>query len=109
MSEENWVQVCATAELLPGEMLSAWLGDTPIVLVNHDGRVYALEDRCTHDDFELSAGSFDANEASIECTLHGARFDVRDGRALCPPAYEPVRKFPVRVEGGAVFVLDEAS
>ncbi|GAB1408836.1 hypothetical protein MASR1M8_27560 [Thermomonas brevis] len=39
--------------------------------------------------------------------LHGARFDVRDGRALCAPAYEPVAKFPVKVEGGGIWTRDD--
>lgn len=103
----DWVRVCATAELLPGEMTVAWLGDTPVLVCNYDGDYYAIEDRCTHEDFELSAGRFDGEEASVECVLHGARFDVRDGRALCPPAYAPVTRFPVRVADGAVWTRDE--
>ena len=69
--------------------------------------VLAIEDRCSHEDFELSAGAFDAAAASIECVLHGARFDVRDGRALCPPAYEPVAKFPVRVDDTGIWTRDD--
>ncbi len=108
-SNAGWVQVCATAELLPGEKLTVWLGDTPVLLVNCDGEAYALEDRCSHQDFELSAGEFDAAEASIECTLHGAKFDVRDGRALCAPAYTPVHTFPLKMENGAVWIRDDRS
>lgn len=103
----DWIRVCATDELLPGESTVAWDGDTPILVVNYDGDFYALEDRCSHEDFELSAGNFDGDEATIECVLHGARFDVRDGRALCAPAYAPVLKFPVKVEGGAVWTRDD--
>lgn len=103
----DWVFVCATSQLLPGEMTVAWDGDTAIVVVNHDGVIHALEDRCSHEDFELSSGRFDGEEASIECVLHGARFDVRDGHALCAPAYEPVAKFPVKVEDGRVLVRDD--
>lgn len=105
----DWTFVCTTAELLPGEMKTAWDGDTPILVVNHDGTLYALEDRCSHEDFELSAGSFDPIDARIECVLHGARFDVRDGRALCAPAYEPVPRFPVKVEDGLVYTRDDRS
>ncbi|HEY4560582.1 MAG TPA: Rieske 2Fe-2S domain-containing protein, partial [Lysobacter sp.] len=54
MSLDGWVRAAATAELLPGETRVAWDGDTPILVVNHDGRFYALEDRCTHEDYELS-------------------------------------------------------
>lgn len=104
---QDWIFVCATAELLPGESRVAWDGDTPILVVNLDGDYYALEDRCTHEDFELSAGAIDPAEGSIECVLHGARFDVRDGRALCAPAYVPVAKFPVEVRDGGVWTRDD--
>lgn len=103
----DWIYVCATSELLPGEKTVAWADDLPILVINHDGDFYALEDRCSHEDYELSSGTLDADEATIECVLHGAKFDVRDGRALCAPAYEPVRKFPVKVENGAVWTRDD--
>ncbi len=104
-----WTFVCTTAELLPGEMKTTFdeTTGTPIVVFNLDGTLYALEDRCSHEDFELSAGYFDPQRGEIECVLHGARFDVRDGRALCAPAYEPVAKFPVKVEDGHVYVRDD--
>jgi 3-phenylpropionate/trans-cinnamate dioxygenase ferredoxin subunit len=103
----DWVFVCASSQLLPGEMTVAWDGDTAISVFNHDGAVYALEDRCSHEDFELSAGAFDPATGSVECVLHGARFDVRDGRALCAPAYEPVAKFPVRVDEAGIWTRDD--
>lgn len=101
----GWIRVCSTAELLPGESRVAWDGDTPILVVNLDGDLHALEDRCSHEDFELSAGRVEGEQ--IECTLHGARFDLRTGAALCAPAYAPVPKFPVRVEDGAVWTRDD--
>ena len=106
---QTWTFVCATAELLPGEMQSVFdeVTGTPILVVNLDGELYALEDRCSHEDFELSAGAIDAAEGSIECVLHGARFDLRDGRALCAPAYSPVPKFPVKLEHGGVWTRDD--
>lgn len=105
----NWTFVCAISELLPGEMKTAWDETTsvPILVFNHDGMYYALEDRCSHEDFELSAGGYDAGAASIECVLHGARFDIRDGRALCAPAYSAVPKFPVKLEHDAIWTRDD--
>lgn len=105
----GWTFVCAAAELLPGEMRSTFDETTgaPILVLNLDGELYALEDVCSHEDFELSAGAFDPAGGTIECVLHGARFDVRDGRALCAPAYEPVAKFPVKREGDAVWARDD--
>ena len=104
-----WTFVCATVDLLPGEMKTVFdeVTGTPIVVFNLEGELHALEDQCTHEEFELSAGEFNVAEGSIECVLHGARFDVRDGRALCAPAYSPAAHFPVKREHDAVWVRDD--
>ena len=106
---ETWTFICPSSELLPGEMKTAFddVTGAPIVVFNLDGQLYALEDQCTHEEFELSSGNFDAAQGSIECVLHGARFDVRDGRALCAPAYTPAPKFPVKCEDGGIWVRDD--
>ena len=105
----HWTFICASRELLPGEMRTGFdeVTEAAIVVFNLDGTLYALEDKCTHEDFELSAGQVDAAEGSVECVLHGARFDIRDGRALCAPAYEPVAKFPVRRDEAGVWTRDD--
>ncbi len=105
----TWTFVCASGELLPGEMRTVFdeVTGVPILVVNLDGDLFSLEDRCSHEDFELSSGSVDQAEGSIECVLHGARFDLRDGRALCAPAYSPVPKFPVKFEHGGVWTRDD--
>ena len=106
---ETWTFICASDQLLPGEMKTGFdeVTGAPIVVFNLDGELYALEDQCTHEEFELSSGHLDAAEGSIECVLHGARFDVRDGRALCAPAYEPVAKFPVKVDDTGIWTRDD--
>lgn len=101
----GWVRVCAQSELLPGEYRSVYDGDTPIAVFNLDGVLYALEDVCTHDGGELTGGVIEGNE--IECPRHGARFNITSGAVLCPPAYEPVAKFPVKLEDGAVYTRDD--
>ena len=106
---ETWTFVCATEELLPGEMKSAFdeITGAGIVVFNLGGDLYALEDLCSHEAFELSPGDYDAAEGTIECVLHGAKFDVRDGRALCAPAYTPVAKFPIKREHGGIWSRDD--
>lgn len=105
---EAWTFVCAPDGLLPGEMRTVFdeHAGTPIVVCNLDGTFYALEDRCSHEDFELSVGQFDPAHGVLTCVLHGAEFDVRDGRALCGPAYVPVPTFPVRSDAEGVWTRD---
>lgn len=101
----DWVRVCTTGELLPGEYKVVYDGDTPIAVFNIEGELYAIEDICTHDGGELTGGIVDGRE--VECPRHGARFDITTGVALTPPAYEPTAKFPVKVEGGVVYTRDD--
>ncbi len=101
----DWVRVCTRSELLPGEYRVVYDGDTPIAVFNLDGDLYAIEDICTHDGGELTGGIIEGHE--IECPRHGARFDIRTGAVLCPPAYEPTASFPVREEDGVIFTRDE--
>ena len=102
---QGWVRVCGRADLLPGEWRVAYDGDTAIAVFNIDGALYALEDVCTHDGGELAGGPVEGFE--VECLRHGARFDVRTGAALCPPAYTPTVVFPVKLEDDAVWTRDD--
>jgi len=101
----DWIRVEAVEALLPSEFRVVWDGDTAIAVYNIDGDYYAVEDRCSHDDGELAGGELHGHE--VECPRHGARFDVRNGEALCAPAYEPIAKFPVRVEDGVIWTRDD--
>ncbi|NOY59674.1 MAG: non-heme iron oxygenase ferredoxin subunit [Calditrichaeota bacterium] len=71
-----------------------------IVLVRLKDKVYALEDRCSHEDYPLSEGWVD--DGKLCCSLHGAQFDPATGEALTLPAYEDVRTYPTRVIDGTV-------
>jgi 3-phenylpropionate/trans-cinnamate dioxygenase ferredoxin subunit len=101
---QRWIRVCAQSELLPGEFKVAYDGDVPIAVFNIDGVLYAIEDVCTHDGGDLAGGELHGYE--VECPRHGARFDVRTGAVRCPPAYEPIATFPVKVEDGVVLSRD---
>lgn len=100
MSE--WVDICAAADLKSGEFRTAWVDDVEIAIINCDGELYAIEDICTHDGGELTGGVIEGCE--IECPRHGARFDIRNGAVLAPPAYEPIATYPVAVRDGRIVV-----
>ncbi len=99
----GWTRVAALAEVPPDRPRAVQTDGGPIVLVNLDGHVYALEDRCSHQDYPLSAG--EVEDGQIECSFHGARFDVCTGRATQLPAITPVRTFETEVRDDSVFVL----
>ncbi|MGH7476788.1 MAG: non-heme iron oxygenase ferredoxin subunit [Longimicrobiales bacterium] len=98
----GFTRVASLEQLPPGQLLGLEIDGHRICLANVDGEVYAVRDNCTHKDFPLSAGRLE--DARIECAWHGARFDVRTGRALALPAIRPVKSYEVRVEGDDIFV-----
>jgi 3-phenylpropionate/trans-cinnamate dioxygenase ferredoxin subunit len=71
-----------------------------IALANVDGEYYAIDDVCTHDGGPLGEGELIGEQ--VECPRHGARFDVRTGKAMTLPAIFPVKSYPVRIEGDAI-------
>ena len=97
------IDVCAAAELSSGEMK---LVETPdgvkIGVFNCDGELYAIEDRCSHDDGPLAEGTFDVDACTVECPRHGSLFDVTTGRPKTLPAYQPVPTYPVTIEDDQV-------
>ena len=98
------VDVAPVDELPPGSVKIVRAGQIAIGVYNLDGEYYAIEDRCSHDDGPLAEGDFDPEDAVVVCPRHGSRFDIRTGRPLTLPAYEPVETFPVTVEDGWVKV-----
>lgn len=102
MAAETFVRVAALEEVSPGQLLAVEVEGTRICLANTEGEVYAFQDNCSHRDFPLSSG--DLGDHEVECSWHGARFDVRTGRALCLPAIRPIKTYEVKVESGEIFI-----
>ena len=98
------LEVCPVEELPPGEMKIVTAGLVSVGVYNLDGRYFAIEDRCSHDDGPLCEGEFDPETGVVICPRHGANFDIRTGDALTLPAFQPVAVYPVRVVDGIVKV-----
>ena len=96
------VVVCSVEELPPGDVRIVRADSLAIGVYNAQGELYAIEDRCSHDDGPLCEGEFDPETGVVVCPRHGANFDIRSGRALTLPAFEPVDSYTVRVEDGLV-------
>ncbi len=99
----SWLDVASEEELTPGTHRVVDLDGVAVAVFNLDGEYFAFRDECPHDGGILSNGALDGEV--IVCPRHGARFEVRTGTVLGPPAYEDLRMFPVRVTDGRVQVL----
>ncbi len=96
------IDICPLEELPPGaHRLIEW-EDLEIGIFNCAGELFAIEDRCSHDDGVLLEGELDQERCAVECPRHGSWFDLRSGKALNLPAYQPVETFPVLVEDGVI-------
>ncbi len=100
---DTWIDVASVDELGPGDRRVIDLDGVPVAVFNLDGEYFAIKNECTHDGGELASGELEGDV--IICPRHGARFSIRDGSVLGPPAYEDVRTFEVRVADGKVQVM----
>ena len=96
------IDVCAAEELPAGETRLVEADGRKIGVFNCGGELYAIEDRCSHDDGPLAEGEFDAEACTVECPRHGSLFDLTSGRPKSLPAYQPVETFPVTISDGIV-------
>jgi 3-phenylpropionate/trans-cinnamate dioxygenase ferredoxin subunit len=97
------IDVCPAGELPTGEMKLVETADgVKIGVFNCAGSLYAIEDRCSHDDGPLAEGPFDPETCTVECPRHGSLFDLTSGRPKTLPAYQPVATYPVTIEDDTV-------
>ena len=98
----DWQEVAALADVPADGTLLVEVGNDPVCLYNVDGEIYATHDTCTHGQASLADGFL--VEGLIECPLHQGTFDVRTGKAVGAPCKIDIKAYPVKVEGGKVFV-----
>ncbi len=97
-----FTRACAPADIEQDKALAVEVDGIELALVRCDEQVYAIFDECSHASIALSEGEVEG--CTVECWLHGSRFDLRTGQALGLPATEPVPVYPVRIEGDDVLV-----
>ena len=98
------IHVAPLAEFDPGSVKLVTVGWTSIGVYNCGGELFALEDRCSHDDGPLCEGEWEEDTCRVICPRHGSAFDLRTGRPLSLPAFEPVETYEVVVRDGEVMV-----
>jgi len=100
------IEISALDEIPENEPWAFEQDGLALVLVRKGNEVFALEDVCSHMEVPLSFGSM-VDEFVIQCSAHGARFDIRTGKNLSFPAVTPVRSYKTEVREGKVYVKIE--
>lgn len=98
------VELCRLDELEPGAARRFVVDGHAVAVVRIGDDVYAIGDRCSHQDISLSEGTVDTDECTLECWKHGSTFDLRTGKPETLPATRPVPVFEVSVRDGVVWL-----
>ena len=93
---------CAPSDVPEDEALGVTIGSYDVAIARHGDEFFAIQDLCSHAAVALSEG--EVEECTVECWLHGSRFDLRTGKPTGPPAVQPVPVYPVTVDGQRVLV-----
>jgi 3-phenylpropionate/trans-cinnamate dioxygenase ferredoxin subunit len=103
----TFARACSLTELEDSTPHKANVEGLDVAVVRHGDEVFAIEDECSHAAVALSEG--DVEDCTLECFLHGSRFDLRTGKPTGPPATEPVPVFAVKIDGEDVLIDIDAS
>jgi len=101
VTERTLTRLCSLAELTDDRPLRVETAELDVAVVKVGEQVFVIEDVCSHADFPLSDG--EVTGCTLECELHGSRFDLRTGRPTGPPATQPVPVYPAIVTDGEVY------
>jgi 3-phenylpropionate/trans-cinnamate dioxygenase ferredoxin subunit len=98
----SYTRACSLSELVDSTPVKVDVDGLDLAVVRHGDEVFAIEDECSHAAVALSEG--DVEDCTLECFLHGSRFDLRTGKPTGPPATEPVPVYAVQVDGDDVLI-----
>ena len=98
----DYIRVCALADLVDDSAIGVEVDGVPVCIAKSEGDVFAVSDICSHADVNLSEG--EVENGTVECWLHGSRFDLRSGRPTALPANRPVPTYPVKIDGDDIYV-----
>lgn len=101
-SDTKLVSVCRVSEVPPGGAIKAEVNDLILAVFNIDGRIYVINDTCTHGPGSLSEGYVDGDV--VECNFHNGAFHIPSGAVAAAPCMIPVRTYAVTVDGDQVYI-----
>ena len=102
MDNTQWIDATAMDEVPEDDVIGIMVAGRDIAMYNAGGEIFATDNICTHGHARLCEGFLEGHE--IECPLHQGKYDVRTGQHTCAPVTEAIRSYPVRIEGGRVWL-----
>ncbi|WP_418316267.1 non-heme iron oxygenase ferredoxin subunit [Piscinibacter sakaiensis] len=102
MSNPQWTDAAAESDIPDDDVIGREVEGREVALYKTRGEIYATDNICSHGQAELCDGFLEGYE--IECPMHQGRFDIRNGQPACAPVTEAIRSYPVKIEGGRVFL-----
>ena len=103
MKMDQYVKACELSDVPPGIIFPIDVGEKNLMIVNHDGKIYALDRMCTHETADLSNGFL--TDSEVTCPLHLSKFNLKTGDVQNPPATIPLKTYKLKIEGTTVYVL----
>ena len=98
----DYQRACAVDDVEDGSAVRVMVDGVPVAVVRSEGEIYAIHDVCSHANVALSEGEIE--DQTIECWLHGSRFDMVTGRPTGLPATQPVPVYPVKIDGDDILI-----
>jgi len=112
--ESSFTNVADTSEIPAGKMKMVKIREEEILIVNVDGKFYAVSNPCPHKKGDLSKGTLDGN--TITCPLHGSKFDVTTGKSTLGPkqflsrgSAGSLKTYEVRIQGSTISIYQRSS
>src|SRR4051812_23684074 len=99
---QAYVRACSVTALRDESAIGVEIDGEFVCIAKSNGEFFAISDICSHSDVNLSDG--DVEDGTVECWLHGSRFDLRSGRPTGLPANRPVPTYPVKIDGDDIYV-----
>ncbi|MEJ8859221.1 MULTISPECIES: non-heme iron oxygenase ferredoxin subunit [Variovorax] len=102
MTVLNWTDAATVEDVPADDVIGMIVAGKDLALYSVEGEIFATDNICTHGHARLCEGFLEGHE--IECPLHQGKFDVRNGKPTCAPVTEAIRSYPVKIEGGRVWL-----
>ena len=102
MTVLNWTDAATVEDVPTDDVIGMIVAGKDLALYSVEGEIFATDNICTHGHARLCEGFLEGHE--IECPLHQGKFDVRNGKPTCAPVTEAIRSYPVKIEGGRVWL-----